>query len=117
VSAGDYLAYIPYFMGRNEEYWENPLQFDPDRWVTKDLKHPFQVREAVPTNAQYLPFYGGPMSCLGRHMALSEAKTLLCLVLSRFSFNEVSNKPIKPYFGIVMPSANGAHCYVTLDKQ
>lgn len=98
VKKGDFVNYLPYFMGRNNQYWENALKFDPDRWLSKDHKH----------QCQYVPFHLGPMQCLGRHMAKIEVISLLAIILKKFSFKENPNKPLIPYLGILMPAKNGA---------
>jgi len=107
VKAGDFVTYLNYSLGRNHHYWKDPLVYNPDRWDKKsDMKHPFQ----------YLPFHAGPMQCLGRHMALNEAKGFLCLILRKYSFIENPKKPILPYFGILLPAKNGAWMTVQKDN-
>lgn len=67
VKAGDRVNYHQYQLHRNPKYWDRPLEFIPERWTEKNIKHPFQ----------FLPFHAGPMSCLGQHMAVNEGKLLV----------------------------------------
>ena len=50
-------------------HWDDPLRFDPDRFLPGVAKH----RDAY----AYLPFGGGPRSCIGNHFALLEATAAL----------------------------------------
>ncbi|XP_020598546.1 cytochrome P450 709B2-like [Phalaenopsis equestris] len=52
----------------------NPLRFE--NGVSKAAKHP---------NAM-MAFSIGPRACVGQNFALTEAKTVLCMILQRFSF-------------------------------
>jgi cytochrome P450 len=96
IPAGTTLIYAPYILGRMEEYWEEPLKFDPDRW-DKPLKHPFQ----------FVSFHAGPQTCLGRPLAYQEATTMAVLLLQNFSLRLVPDHPVKPVKKIVMPSLHG----------
>jgi cytochrome P450 len=52
-------------MHRDPELWEQPELFDPDRFTPE--------RSAGRDRWQYLPFSGGPRSCIGDHFAMLEA--------------------------------------------
>jgi len=45
-------------MYRNEEYWPNPLKFDPDRFLPNRMKDSLYY---------YTPFSDGPRNCIGKH--------------------------------------------------
>lgn len=51
-------------MHRDEKYWENPLKFDPNRFL------PENASKITPYS--YLPFSSGPRDCLGTKMCLQE---------------------------------------------
>ena len=38
VQEGMWVNYMPFAMGRNEKYYENPLSFNPERWMDEDGK-------------------------------------------------------------------------------
>jgi cytochrome P450 len=54
-----------YALHRDPALWDNPLVFDPDRFSPENSKG----RDRW----QYLPFGGGPRSCIGDHFAMLEA--------------------------------------------
>lgn len=51
------------------DHWDEPLRFDPDRFLPEVAKE----RDGY----AYLPFGGGPRSCIGNHFALLEATAAL----------------------------------------
>ena len=60
---------------RNPAYWENPLQFSPERMAPEAKK--------ARSRHVYLPFGGGPRVCIGSHFALLEAQLCLVTLLQR----------------------------------
>jgi cytochrome P450 len=58
-----------YAMQRDPALWENALVFDPDRFSPENMKS----RDRW----QYIPFGGGPRSCIGDHFAMLEATIAL----------------------------------------
>lgn len=66
---------------RSKEYWgEDASEFNPMRFVngiSKAAKHPNAL----------LAFSMGPRACIGQNFAMMEAKTVLALLLQRFSFS------------------------------
>lgn len=76
LPAGGYVTLVLYFLHRHPEFWENPEQFDPDRFMPE--------RAASRPKFAYLPFGGGPRGCIGLHFALMEAQLVLATVAQRF---------------------------------
>jgi cytochrome P450 len=64
---------------RNEEYWENPEGFDPDRFLPENSKNR--------PGYSYLPFGGGPRICIGNHFAMMEAVLILASLIDKFNFD------------------------------
>jgi cytochrome P450 len=63
---------------RNEKYYKMPNTFDPDRWLDDTLNpHAF------------VPFSDGPHNCIGKKMALIEAKIILSSLVRFFRFESV----------------------------
>ncbi|XP_038073902.1 cholesterol 24-hydroxylase-like [Patiria miniata] len=79
LPAGTTVSMNTYCMARMEEFFENPMQFDPDRFKASDDK---------PLYA-YFPFSMGSRNCIGQQFAMIEARILLARLLHRFHFDLV----------------------------
>lgn len=64
---------------RDEQFYDNPLSFRPDRWTDG-------FERDLPDFA-YAPFGGGRRTCIGREFALLEAKIVLATIGQRFQFD------------------------------
>jgi len=79
LPAGTMCLISPYRLHRDPQWWADPEQFRPDRWLHRepgqvdrfDPKRPGQPRGA------YLPFGAGPRMCIGEQFAWTEAATML----------------------------------------
>ena len=65
-------------MHRDPALFENPEQFQPERWAGDALRR-------LPRFA-YFPFGGGPRICIGNRFAMMEATLILAVLAQRFSF-------------------------------
>lgn len=77
IAAGSSVMLSPYYTHRHPEFWDNPLQFDPDRWTPE--------REAVRHPFAYHPFAAGQRICIGNNFSLLESHILLALLAKRFA--------------------------------
>lgn len=78
IALGDIVSIWPWLIHRHEELWDRPDEFDHRRFLgnsRKDL-HRFQ----------YIPFGGGPRTCVGARFAMAEALTILSHWLSNWRF-------------------------------
>ena len=75
VPAGTTVIYGIYAVHRDPALWDNPLAFDPDRFSPDNC--------AGRDRWQYLPFGGGPRSCIGDHFAMLEATLALATIIRR----------------------------------
>lgn len=78
VPAGCSIFIHVFEQHRNPEYFPNPLQFDPDRFLEK-MKHPYA----------YIPFSAGPRNCIGQKVAMINQKIFIANVLRRFVVESV----------------------------
>jgi cytochrome P450 len=75
VAAGTLVIFGIYAVHRDPALWENPLAFDPERFRQENSKG----RDRW----QYVPFGGGPRSCVGDHFAMLEATLALATIIRR----------------------------------
>jgi cytochrome P450 len=75
VEAGTMLAVGRMAVQRDPSLWEDPLRFDPDRFSAQNS----EGRDRW----QYVPFGGGPRSCIGDHFAMLEATLALATIVRR----------------------------------
>ena len=73
VDAGTELVVGISAMHRDPALWDRPLIFDPDRFSP--------ANSADRDRWQYLPFGGGPRSCIGDHFAMLEATLALATII------------------------------------
>jgi cytochrome P450 len=73
VEAGNGVMVGVFAMHRDPALWDHPLVFDPDR---------FSPGNSMDRDRwQYLPFGGGPRSCIGDHFAMLEATLGLATII------------------------------------
>jgi cytochrome P450 len=75
VPAGTMLAFGRLSVQTDPSLWDDPLSFDPDRFSPE--------RSAGRDRWQYVPFGGGPRSCIGDHFAMLEATLALATIIRR----------------------------------
>jgi cytochrome P450 len=75
VEKGATLVAGIYAVQRDSSLWDEPLQFNPDRFSPANAK----ARDRW----QYLPFGAGPRSCIGDHFAMLEATLALATIIRR----------------------------------
>ncbi|ORW30950.1 cytochrome P450 [Mycobacterium paraense] len=73
VEAGSMALVSFYALHRDPALWDDPLRFDPDRFLPE--------RSKDRSRWQYLPFGGGPRSCVGDHFAMLEATLALATIV------------------------------------
>jgi cytochrome P450 len=78
IKKGDTMMMFPYLTHRNPKYWEDPLTFDPDRFLPERMKE--KPRYA------YFPFGGGARLCIGNNFAMMEMQIILALICTKFDF-------------------------------
>ncbi|MEV0197722.1 cytochrome P450 [Nonomuraea sp. NPDC050691] len=76
VKAGSQVLVSPYTTHRLEEFWERPLEFDPERWAPErdERRHPYA----------YVPFGAGPHECLGQQLFHLQAALVVAGLLGRY---------------------------------
>jgi cytochrome P450 len=83
-----------YAMHRDPALWEDPLRFDPDRFLPE--------RSKGRSRWQYLPFGGGPRSCIGDHFAMLEAALALATIIRSAEIESLGFEfPVETPFTVV----------------
>ena len=99
IPGGTTIIVSPWVTHRNGRYYEDPMEFRPERWAG-------DFRRKLPRFA-YFPFGGGPRICLGSRFAMMETMLLLGTIVARFSLERVPNKPVVPAPSITLRPKGG----------
>ena len=96
IEKGIDVSFPIFFIHRNPEHWPNPDKFDPERFNPNN-------EQSYPTFA-YLPFGEGPRQCIGKRLALLEAKITLVAILKDLQFKRTTETevPLDLSVGITM---------------
>jgi cytochrome P450 len=76
IPAGTIVAISPYTVHRHLDFWENPEQFDPDRFLPERFNGMHRYA--------YIPFGGGPRLCIGNGFAFLEGQIILAMLSRAF---------------------------------
>ncbi len=76
IEAGAQVLITPYATHRLDEFWDRPLEFDPERFSTGRPERHHRYA--------YFPFGGGPHQCLGQHLFYMAAPLVVAAILSRY---------------------------------
>ncbi|CAG2179395.1 unnamed protein product, partial [Oppiella nova] len=79
-----------YTTGRKSDYFSNPNQFMPERWLRDKQSANYQ---AINTHA-CLPFGLGVRSCIGRRVAEVQMQFLLSRIVQKFELSATTDKEI-----------------------
>ena len=106
-ASGTVLVPCIYLAHRRHETYPEPNKFVPERFIDRK----FSVHE-------FLPFGGGYRSCIGRAFSMYEMKLVLATILSKFKFNLVEQKPVRPVRrGITIVPSGGVSMLITQNRQ
>jgi cytochrome P450 len=96
------VAFVSFYaMHRDPELWPDPLTFDPDRFLPE--------RSQGRSRWQYLPFGGGPRSCIGDHFAMLEATLALATIVRAARIESLKGDfPVETPFTVVAAEPIGA---------
>ncbi|CAG9771677.1 unnamed protein product [Ceutorhynchus assimilis] len=64
-------------INRDPDYYENPEEFKPERFLDSTGKHPYA----------YIPFSAGPRNCIGQKFALLEVKSTISGIIRNFELH------------------------------
>ena len=99
VPKGTIVAACPWTLHRNPRLWDNPLSFDPDRFLPE--------RSAGRHRYAYVPFGAGPRICIGNNFALMEAKIILAMLIQRFDIRVTDPHNVRTDPGVTLRPKHG----------
>lgn len=92
------IIYIPLMsIHQDPEYYENPLQFNPDRFSPENGGTKKYKDQGV-----FFPFGDGPRICIGMRFATAQSKIAIATIVKNF---EISVNPKTPSEFIIEPQA------------
>ena len=93
VKKGDWVSVSPLVAHRENEVFENALEYDPDRYGPgrEEDRRPFA----------YMSFGGGRHKCLGNAFAILQMKTIFGVLLNNYDF-ELVGDPMDTDFGRIV---------------
>ena len=99
VRPGDLVSIWPWLLHRHAKLWDEPDAFDHRRFAPEARlgRHRFQ----------YIPFGGGPRTCVGARFAMAEALTILAAWLARYRFAPVPGREVRLSGAVTLRPAGG----------
>lgn len=107
IPAGTALGVLSYTMGRMDEFFKDPLTFNPDR---------FNQQEDRPLYA-YFPFSLGARSCIGQQFAMIEARMFLSKILQNLNLRLVPEQDFGIYEELVIKPKGHCANYITIRRK
>ena len=98
IPAGTRVMYSIYLTQRDPRHWPDPDAFRPERFD--------RASGVKPTPFSYVPFGGGPRTCIGAAFAQVEAKAVLARLLTSFDL-DLTNPCVQPYMGATLEPRPG----------
>ncbi|KIC44337.1 cytochrome P450 [Ruegeria sp. ANG-S4] len=99
IEKGSQIVLSPWHLHRHERLWDNPDDFDPERWQTENGK--------TCQRSAFLPFSAGPRVCPGAGFAMIEGPLILSQLLRRYRFETIPGKSPVPVAHLTVRSKDG----------
>ncbi|PIK32999.1 putative cholesterol 24-hydroxylase-like, partial [Apostichopus japonicus] len=106
IPANTFLMLHHQAMIADEQFFDEPDKFDPERWINEDRRRMYA----------YLPFGLGPRSCIGQNFALMEAKVVLAKFIQRFDISLVPGQSFTMITEVTSKPKDGTLCYLKSRK-
>ncbi len=98
IKLGRTVIISPWLIHRNENNWEKPDEFEPERFLRE---------HETPIKSKYLPFGMGPRICIGAAFAMQEAVLILSTLLKTYRIEAYPGMEPKPVGRLTIRSDNG----------
>ncbi|ATS64754.1 MULTISPECIES: cytochrome P450 [Xanthomonas] len=95
VPSGTQLLISPWVVHRDERHFPDPEAFLPARWLDDSATHSL-------ARYSYFPFGGGPRSCIGSMLALTQMTAVIATVLRARSLHLAADAHPTPFPALVL---------------
>lgn len=99
IDPGAQIVISPWHLHRHTRLWDNPDAFDPARYATEN--------GASCLRNAYIPFSAGQRACPGAGFAMIEGPLLLAMLVRRFRFTPVGERPAMPVAHLTVRGRDG----------
>nr|XP_015836253.1 PREDICTED: cytochrome P450 4C1 [Tribolium castaneum] len=110
IPAGSCIMIPIFHIHKKPEYWKNPNEFDPDRFLPENSsKRP---------RCAFIPFSSGPRNCIGFKYGMMSVKVLLAVILRKYTVVATEYKKVEDIemlFYVVNKPISG--CKIKLEKK
>eukprot|EP01038_Epipyxis_sp_PR26KG_P008230 gene8230-11138_t len=120
IMRGSDIFIAVYNIHRSNELWENPNEFDPERFLKPFSNPSWPGWEGYKPNTNtlypnevhadfaYLPFGGGARKCIGDQFACLEAAVTLAMIFRKYDFTlAIKPEDVGIYTGATIHTRNG----------
>jgi cytochrome P450 len=94
LASGDVVFLLFWATHRHPQFWADAETFDPDRFAPERSKDRHSW--------SFVPFSGGPRTCIGNMFALVESSVLIAQILNRFDIEVKDCAGVKPRAVVTM---------------
>lgn len=99
IPRGSMVIVYVYGAHHAPRYWENPENFDPERFAKEN--------EKLLTPFTHLPFGGGPRGCIGGNYAMLQMLMILSELLRKYEFQLAPDQAIEARPMVILRPKNG----------
>jgi len=87
LPAGSGLMLPQWVVHRSERWYDEPAQFDPDRWSSD--------RSSQRPRFAFFPFGGGPRHCIGKQFSMLEATVILATIGQTYRLEHLGDRELQ----------------------
>ncbi len=99
IYSGDMVTVSPWLLGRNGNYWQDPHDFKPERFLSDEEKETIK--------SCHLPFGRGQRICIGAGFAKQEATLILAHLFKNFKVELDRSLKVEPVSRMTTRPKNG----------
>ena len=109
IKKGDSVVMSQWIVHRDEQFYSRPTEFQPERWTA-------EFERTLPKFA-YFPFGGGPRACIGKEVAMQEAKGALATLAGEFAVELEAPDEVVPWPTVTLRPRSAVWAKVTPQGQ